>query len=241
MRFYIIIAQAIASKMLILPGILLLIFIVLTIYYFFLLHRRYQYFSRRGIPTPPFEFFYGHLKTLWSDEFFHRRLENWTNQFGKIYGIYQGNVPTLVVSDADFLHEVFVKQFNVFDGRWDVFGGAGIPNVFGSHGATWRRHRYVINPTFSSAKLKMMSPLINGCISSFMEKLPDHVRSGAEFNIYMYYKRMTMDVICKSILLLLFIFDNRKSVSVVYVSDIFRSMCIWTRYRFTKQPRKSIF
>jgi hypothetical protein len=53
---------------------------------------------------------------------------------------------------------------------------------------------------FSAAKLKMMSPLINGCISNVMEKLDDLLRNDGEFNIYLYYKRMTMDVICKYIL-----------------------------------------
>jgi hypothetical protein len=43
----------------------------------------------------------------------------------------------------------------------------------------------------------MVSSLINGWISNVMEKLADHVRNGSEFNIYLYYKRMTMDVICK--------------------------------------------
>ena len=188
--------------MLILTTLLLLILIVLTTYYFFLLQRRYQYFTRRGIPSPPFHFFYGHLKTLWSNEFFHRQLESWTKQYGKIYGIYQGSIPTLIVSDPDFLHQVFVKQFNVFDARFDVFAGAGAPGLSISDGPTWRRHRHVVNPMFSAAKLKLMSPLINGCIGNFMEKLPDHVRNGAEFNIYTYYKRMTMDVICESVSLL---------------------------------------
>ncbi|CAF1691860.1 unnamed protein product, partial [Adineta ricciae] len=43
----------------------------------------------------------------------------------------------------------------------------------------------------------MMSPLINGCITNVMEKLSDHVKQGNDFNIYVYYKRMTMDVICR--------------------------------------------
>ena len=177
--------------------ILLLICIGLATYYFFLLQQRYQYFRRRGIPTPPFPFFFGHLKPLWNAASFHRQLESWTKEYGKIYGIYQGTVPTFVVSDPDFLQEVFVKQFSVFDGRRDVLAGGRIHNVFSSSGAKWRRHRHVINPTFSAAKLKMMSPLINGCISNVMEKLVDHVKKGSEFNIYLYYKRMTMDVICK--------------------------------------------
>lgn len=225
--------------MVILPAILFLICIVLAIYYLFLLHQRYDYFSRRGIPTPKFHFFYGHLKILWNSKFFHRQLESWTKQYGRIYGIYQGTVPIFVVSDPDFLHEVFVKQFNVFDGRWDVFGGASAPSVFTSHGATWRRHRYVINPTFSAAKLKMMSPLINGCISNVTEKLVDHVKNGSEFNIYTYYKRMTMDVICKSSL-----FSPYSLFSFVFQVDVHLDsilICRTTRIIHISKRWKSCF
>lgn len=177
--------------------ILVLICVGLITYYLFLLWQRYEYFAQRRIPTPPFRFFFGHLRTLWSAASLHRQLETWTKQYGKIYGVFQGAVPTLVVSDPDFLQEVFVKQFNVFSGRRELFATGRMPNVFQSTGAQWRRHRHVINPTFSAAKLKMMSPLINGCISSVMGKLAEHVDNDDEFNIYMYYKRMTMDVICK--------------------------------------------
>ena len=68
-----------------------------------------------------------------------------------------------------------------------------------SSGAKWKRQRHVINPTFSAAKLKTMSPLINGCITDLMGKLTTHVKNNEEFNIYSYYKRMTMDVICEYI------------------------------------------
>jgi cytochrome P450 len=186
--------------MLTLSIILLLVCIGLTTYYFLLLRQRYQYLSRIGIPVPPFHFFFGHFKTLWNSTSFHRQLESWTKEYGKIYGIYQGTVPTIVVSDPDFLQEVFVKQFVTFSGRNEFFANSKIQNVFTSSGAKWRRHRHVINPTFSAAKLKLMSPLINGCITNLTEKLIDHATSGSEFNIYTYYKRMTMDVICKYIL-----------------------------------------
>ena len=183
--------------MLLLPIVLLVICIALISYYFILLQQRYQYFNQCGIPTPPFRFFFGHLKTLWNSVSLHRQLETWTKQYGKIYGIYQGTTPVLVVSDPDFLQEVFVKQFLSFHGRENVFGNNTLPNVFSLWGAPWRRHRHVINPTFSAAKLKMMSPLINGSVNDVMEKLAEYANNDGEFNIYTYYKRMTMDVICK--------------------------------------------
>ncbi len=177
--------------------ILFVVCVGLATYYLLLLWQRYQYFSQRGIPTPPYLFFFGHLKTLWNSTSFHRQLESWTKQYGKIYGIYQGAIPTLVVSDPDFLQEIFVKQFSNFHGRRENPVASRNRNVFSSWGAQWRRHRHVISPTFSAAKLKLMSPLINGCISNAMEKITEHVKNSGEFNIYLYYKRMTMDVICK--------------------------------------------
>lgn len=177
--------------------VLLLVCVGLGTGYYYRRRQRYQYFSQRGIRTPTTHFLFGHLKTLWSAESFHRQLESWTKQYGKIYGIYQGTVPTLVVSDPDFLQEVFVKQFHVFHARKDDFVNDTFPNVFSSSGAQWRRLRHVINPTFSAAKLKLMSPLINGCIDNVIDKFADHVQDGKEFNIYLYYKRMTMDVICE--------------------------------------------
>ena len=183
--------------MLFLSIILLSIVIALLIYYFFQLQQRYQYFSERGVPTPPFQFFFGHMRTLWNVEYFHRQLENWTKQYGHVYGIYEGSVPMFVVSDPDFLQEVFVKQFSVFHARKATLMDNVSKNIGFTSGPTWRRQRHIVKPTFSAAKLKAMSPLLNGCVRDLMKKLPDHVEKGEEFNILLYYKRLTMDVICE--------------------------------------------
>ena len=177
--------------------ILLVICLGLIGYYVFQIRKRYEYFVERGIPTPPFHYIFGHLKALWNAASFHRQLESWTKQYGRIYGIFQGANPTLIVSDPDFLQEVFIKQFHIFHTRRSIFENNKIRHLVSTSGAQWRRHRHVMNPTFSAAKLKLMSPLINGCISNFMEKLVSHANDNTEFNIYTYYKRMTMDVICK--------------------------------------------
>jgi hypothetical protein len=207
--------------MLFLSIILLFVFITLLIYYIFLLQQRYQYFSRRNISTPRFLFFFGHIKTLWNAASYHRQLESWTKQYGKIYGIYEGALPIFVVSDPDFVQEVFVKQANVFHARKSSIIDDISCNVFTASGAKWRRQRHVINPTFTAAKLKSMSPLINGCVNDLMEKLPDHVEKNDEFNIYLYYKRMTLDVICKySLVSLVFSFSNQMRIIHVFVQVV---------------------
>ena len=185
--------------MMFLPITVLFAFLVLLIYYYFRLQQRYQYFSQLGIPTPPFRFFFGHLKTLWNAASYHRQLESWTKQYGKIYGIYEGTNPMFVVSDPDFIQEVFVKQFSVFNARKITILDNIIRTLSFNSGATWRRQRHVMNPSFAAAKLKSISPLINGCVSDVMKKFPHHAENGDEFNIYLYYKRLSMDAICEYI------------------------------------------
>ncbi|CAF3557111.1 unnamed protein product, partial [Rotaria sp. Silwood1] len=44
-------------------------------------------------------------------------------------------------------------------------------NLFRAREQEWPHQRYVINPTFSSAKLKFMFPPINGCIEAMLNQL----------------------------------------------------------------------
>jgi cytochrome P450 len=104
-----------------------------------------------------------------------------------------------VVSDIDFLQEIFIKQFSSFHSRRVNFllsirksNGA---SLFSAHANQWRRQRHVINSSFTTLKLKTMTPLMNKCIESMMGKLNE--MNGSEFNIYALYNRLTMDVICK--------------------------------------------
>ncbi|CAF1138136.1 unnamed protein product, partial [Didymodactylos carnosus] len=169
--------------------------------YYLILFSQYQYFKSRNIPGPKPEFFFGNFKTLWNVKSYSRQLEVWTKQFGKIYGIFEGPLPVYVVSNADFLQEVFIKQFSNFYGRKPTplkkeLKGKPV-HLLNAVGRTWKRQRNVINPTFSSAKLKQMSPMMNHSVDQLMKKLPNHADDNDEFNIYDLYKRMTMDVICR--------------------------------------------
>ena len=177
--------------------------LALLVAYVWTIHRSYDYFKERNIPGPTHRFFFGHLKTLWATRSYSKQLQEWTRQYGPIYGLYEGTRPLYVVSDVDFLHEVFIKQFSSFHSRRVPFlarMGVGTPeNLFGSSGMTWRRQRHIINPTFSAAKMKLMLPVVHQCIDTLMVKLSAAHQHHAEFNIYEMYRRMTMDIICKEI------------------------------------------
>jgi cytochrome P450 len=170
--------------------------------YLWTINNRYDYFKRRGIPGPPYRFFFGHYKTLWSTQSLSKLIQQWTRQYGSIYGLFAGTTPMYVISDVDFLQEVYIKQFSSFHSRLipNLFRieTDGNTHLFRATGTRWRRQRQVINPTFSSAKLKLMSPLVNGCIEAMLDKVSQMVNNKEkEINIYELYKRLTMDVICK--------------------------------------------
>jgi cytochrome P450 len=178
---------------------LLATFVCLLVSYLLILKSRYEYFVRRNIPGPPPRFFFGHYLTLWNVSSYCRQIQEWTRQFGPIYGIFEGTRPMYVVSDIDFLQEIFIKQFSMFHSRrtnffLDILKSKG-ENLFSAHANQWRRQRHVINPTFTTLKLKTMTPLMSKCIESMIIKLNE--MNGSEFNIYALYKRLTMDVICK--------------------------------------------
>src|ERR1700733_6571562 len=93
---------------------LISIFFCIIAAYLWTINSRYNYFKRHGIPGPPHRFFFGHYKTLWSTKSFSKLIQQWTRQYGSIYGLFAGTQPMYVVSDVDFLQEVYIKQFSSF-------------------------------------------------------------------------------------------------------------------------------
>ncbi|CAF1169661.1 unnamed protein product [Rotaria sp. Silwood1] len=125
-------------------------------------------------------------------------MKEWTKKYGRIFGYFEGHTPILVVSDPNILQDMFITSFSnfnshreyVFDNPHEKEG-----HLFTAQGLRWKRQRFVINPTFSSAKLKQMSPLINHSIDALMKKLTEQYQLGEPFDIYAFLKRFTMDTI----------------------------------------------
>jgi cytochrome P450 len=182
--------------------ILISIVICLIASYLWIINNCYNYFKHHGIPGPPHRFFVGHCKDLWSTKSFSKLIQQWTRQYGSVYGIFEGTRPMYIVSDVNFLEEVYIEKFSSFHfralPRITATKNDGRVHLLRATGASWHRQRHVINPTFSSAKLKLMSPLVNECIEAMLGNVHKMVNNEKkEINIYELYKRLTMDVICK--------------------------------------------
>lgn len=184
--------------MFLLTGILLAILLVLIVAYLWYIRSFYEFFSKLGIPGPKPVLFFGNLLDVFKDRRLSLNIQQWTKKYGRIFGYYEGHTPILVISDPDVLQDIFIKSFSKFHSR-RLFpladqNGKQV-NLFFATGLRWKRQRFIINPTFSSAKLKQMTPLIHRSIGILMKKMDEEYRNGQAFDIYGYFKRLTMDVI----------------------------------------------
>ncbi|CAF0983094.1 unnamed protein product [Didymodactylos carnosus] len=174
-----------------------LIFTLLVIYCFYI-NQFYDFFIKLKIPGPEPQFFMGNFWEIIKARSTSFPLKAWTEKYGSLYGYFEGHTPMLVCSDPDILQDVFIKQFSNFHSRrlfpTEELGSRSI-NLSNAIGLRWKRQRLVINPTFSSIKLKQMSPLMNSCIDQLMHNLEVEYQKKTAFDIYTLYKRLTMDVI----------------------------------------------
>jgi thromboxane-A synthase len=184
--------------MLLLTSILISILLVVIAAYLWHIRKIYNFFNRLNIPGPPPTLFFGNFDDIAKTKRMSISIKQWTEKYGRIFGFFEGHTPVLVVSDPDVLQDIFIKSFSNFHSR------RGLPlenihaktvHIFSAPGLRWKRQRLVINPTFSSAKLKQMTPLIHHSIDVFMTKMSEEHKNNQPFDIYSYFKRFTMDTI----------------------------------------------
>ncbi|CAF4209868.1 unnamed protein product, partial [Rotaria sp. Silwood2] len=149
-----------------------------------------------GLPGPTPRFFFGNLIEL----FTHSRhsaacLADWTKEYGNIYGYFIGHTPVICVSDPDLLQEIFITKFSHFHSRRPLpLQRHDLRHLLASKDDEWKRQRSIIQPTFSSHKLKEMKTIINQCINELIEKL-DQQKPNVEFDISYLLQRTSMNII----------------------------------------------
>jgi thromboxane-A synthase len=184
--------------MLLLTGILISILLVVIATYLWNIRKIYNFFNRLNIPGPPPTFFFGNFDDIAKTKRLSISIKQWTEKYGRIFGYFEGHTPILVVSDPDVLQDILIKSFSNFHNRRDLpleNRYAKDIHIFSAPALRWKRQRYVINPTFSSAKLKQMTPLLHHSIETFMTKMAEEYKNNQPFDIYAYFKRFTMDTI----------------------------------------------
>ena len=103
-------------------------------------------------------------------------------QYGKIFTVSFGRMPTLVIADSEVLKIILVKQFDSFTSRSD---SAKAPppidsSLFAATGEQWKRIRGILSPSFTSGKMKQMVPLMEDAVAVLMTNLAEVANTGTK-------------------------------------------------------------
>ncbi|XP_065779909.1 cytochrome P450 3A24 isoform X1 [Muntiacus reevesi] len=118
-------------------------------------------------------------------------------KYGKMWGIFEGKQPLLVITDPDVIKTVLVKEcYSVFTNR-RIFGPLGIMKnaVSMAEDEQWKRIRTLLSPTFTSGKLKEMFPIIRQYGDVLVRNLRKKAEKGASVDIKDVFGAYSMDVI----------------------------------------------
>lgn len=142
-------------------------------------HRRHKFFKDLGIPGPKPDLLWGNLKQM-----DHRRVEafvQWKKEHGKLFGVYVGSEPFLVIADPQMAHECLVKQAAIFQDRPTSFVDAEPfkSSLFQLGGSKWKNVRAALNYAFSSNMMKDLSTVADLSATRFADKISSiSLRSG---------------------------------------------------------------
>ncbi|XP_052791857.1 cytochrome P450 3A24-like [Mya arenaria] len=159
-----------------------------------------SYFKRMGIKQRKTFFFLGDMVDIVKKGIGYLDLQDY-KKYGKTFGTYTGNRPTLVISDPEIIKQITVKQFDKFTNRSQMIN---LPEFWKSavslaEGHTWRNIRHTLSPTFTSGKMRHMGPYLQRCLDVFHEVLDKKIQECPEgFDIDSAVRGYTMDVICST-------------------------------------------
>lgn len=138
------------------------------------------FFSKRGLKTPKLWFLAGNLPEILLKPH-PERDRCWTKSLGKVYGLYFGLQPQLVIADPKILNQIAVKDFDAFTNTIDT----GLMNpimrrfLLALKDDDWRRVRGLLTPTFVSGKLGKMYQMLELCAQDLELNLTEHLATSA--------------------------------------------------------------
>ncbi|CAL2031046.1 unnamed protein product [Caenorhabditis brenneri] len=161
----------------------------------------WTYWRRRGIPGPLGYPFVGVFpQTLKSEYPQYLQMRDWTKQYGPVYGYTEGTIKSLIVSDIDLVHELFVKQYDNFYGR-KLNPIQGDPekdprsNLFSAQGFRWKRLRAISSSTFTNNSLRRINLTVEDSAVELLRHIEEKTAGGKEIDMLQFYQEFTMDVI----------------------------------------------
>ncbi|XP_038077379.1 cytochrome P450 3A24-like [Patiria miniata] len=123
-------------------------------------YKRRTYFKTLGLSGPPPLPIVGNMLSYGKG--MHVAHEEWTKQYGKTFGVFEGARKAIITSDLDIMQEVLIKQYNKFCNRQEF---PLRPKLFKNDllslkNERWKLMRSMVASTFSKTKMQKMVGLI---------------------------------------------------------------------------------
>ena len=120
------------------------------------------------------------------------------SQYGPTFIYYLGIKPVIVTEDLEIIKSIMVKNFDNFINRAYVpplLKKGKVRGLLQLRDEHWRRVRRILTPTFSSKKLRMMSPLIQESCERLRNKIAAVSDTDSTVNVWEWFGAFTMEVI----------------------------------------------
>ncbi|XP_067145069.1 cytochrome P450 3A6-like [Centruroides vittatus] len=121
-------------------------------------------------------------------------------KYGSIYGYYFGVNPVLAVNDPELLKLIQVKEAQIFHKRNPYIPMSAVPNkLFGisntiNDGPIWKQSRDMITPSYTTSKLKMLTPTVNRTIEENWKEVREMIKNGETLEMREIYSILLADM-----------------------------------------------
>ena len=177
-------------------SVLCIIFVLWLVYghYF----KPYYIIKRRmRLPGPPPKLYSGNYSEI-PKLGFMECVTQWMQKYGSTFICYFGIKPVIITDDVEIIKSVMVKNFDSFVNRHYLpvlIRKGDVESIVNLRGDEWRRVRRVLTPTFSSKKLRMMSPLIQESCERLRNKMAAVSDTDSSVDVREWFGMFTMEVI----------------------------------------------
>ncbi|XP_055348320.1 cytochrome P450 3A24-like [Paramacrobiotus metropolitanus] len=177
--------------------LVLSILVLFVTYMLFDVIYKNSYWRRKGVPGPfqyPLSSSFAELTKIGPARFDEKCIR----KFGNVFGVFEGSMPVIVISDLEMLKSIMVKDFTHFVNRRGFQRGnksvlnLALTKLKDQH---WKDVRSVVAPTFTSGKLRLMTALLHECCETLCESINTIAEKGAEIEARRLYLPATLDII----------------------------------------------
>ena len=179
------------------PLWLVVLFVIMFSLYIYTTYKQ-SYFRRLGIPGPKPVPFFGVLPELRKKGTLEMDIDL-VSRYGKCFGVYLGNAPSLMVSDPEMIRQICIREFSTFTNRSEIVKppNSWRKTLISALGDDWKFLRGTLSPTFSTAKIRNMCLILDGCLDTFIDCLDKRLEETNAVDVQKMFTALTMDFISR--------------------------------------------